>query len=320
MVECCAQYTDKIFIESCFAGVVIRDISAIPNFPAVEVVAVGGSKHTTMPNPAVIELEKEFLYVGAAGLGEFVENNYPGTVAIRLANGDISKISTIKLQEDGVTLMRHRSRPNSDFIDSSKWWRSEPDTIVEVGVDNQQFKNVALSIALSRGKMDEVHYWQRAGADVNAPIYGFQHSLLYSSAVDGNAKMMRRLFEVDGLDFELEPKIKNPLFVALIKKHEEVTDLLLSRLTPEQIKEHCEFIKNSSRGNGYEAIAEFLLPKISEVRNEGAVDVLCNFLDYKSAQSVLAAILEKDSQQVGEFYYQKSLRNLMKLQKRKALT
>lgn len=48
-------------------------------------------------------------------------------------------------------------------------------------------------------------------------------------------------------------------------------------------------------------MAVFLLPKISEVRNEDAVDALCSCLDYKSAQSVLAATLEKDSRQAGEF-------------------
>ncbi len=301
LVECCAKYSDKIFIESCFAGVVIRDIADIPNFLAVDVVAVGGSKHATMPNPAVIDLEREFLYEGASNLEQFVANNYPGTVGIRWANGDISKISTVKLQEDGVTLMRHRSRPNPDFRDSAKWWSREPDTVVEVGADNRQFKNVALSIALSRGKMDEVHYWQRSGADVNAPIYGFGHSLLYSAALDGDAKKMQRLFEIDGLDFELTPKVKSPLFIAATRKHEEVTSLLLSRLTSDQLKEHCEFIKNKFGGVEGARMAEFLLPKILEVKNEDAVEVLLSCLDCKSAQSALVATLEKDLQQAGEF-------------------
>jgi hypothetical protein len=48
-------------------------------------------------------------------------------------------------------------------------------------------------------------------------------------------------------------------------------------------------------------MAEFLLPKISEVRNEEAVDVLFSCLDCNSAKSVLAATLEKDSRQAGEF-------------------
>ncbi len=238
LVEYCAKYTDKIFIESCFAGAVIRDIAAMPNFPAVDVVTVGGSKHITITNPAVNALEKEFLFEGAANLEKFVENNYPGTVGIRLKNGAISKISTVKLQEDGVTLMRHRSKPNSDFSDSTKWWRSEPDAVVEVGANNQQFKNVALSIAFIREKMNEVNYWQSLGADINAPIYGFSYSLLYCAAMDGETQMMQRLFEIDGLDFELVPNVKSPLFVAAIEKHEDVTSLLEPLNNP-QIPHHA---------------------------------------------------------------------------------
>jgi|GEM_PF-4100771 len=226
LLKKCAEYSNKILVDSCFAGVLAKDLDP-EELRGTEIVFAGGSKHTTLLNPGILAVEKRFLFDGLNGLLDFAKTNHPGSLVVKDAEGNFTKISSVKVDED------NRIRRDFSILNHEKKWERDEGIFLDPGQLGQGFKDLAFAFAVKKNKMKDVQYWLENGADVSAKIFGDGLSLFFSAAVDGDLELLKRLWEIPEVK---KDEIEKMTLVAALKKDRATCGFLLSKLNEDQLR------------------------------------------------------------------------------------
>ncbi len=310
LVKSCAVYSKKIMLYSCHAGALSKDLQGTSDLGDVEIVTLGGSKHPTSRCRLYPELEQRFLEHGSDGLCEFGANICPDTFGVRRANGDIFKVSSIKVFERDQ-LRRCLFQIKQDGEGAEGWWNLREKIEVFPQALSQSFKDAALTIADYRRKTVDTDYWLSLGANTSSEFFMLNDLLrdagvgdatifrsgttdLYLIAKSGQTELLRRFLKIEGGEGRNpnHDSFLNPLLAAAKEGHADAVEVLLSELSASEVADSCKTLKNLTAGRQYRELksevrinldidcvdtADFLLPRVVEKENLEAVTTLVDF-------------------------------------------
>ena len=285
LLEKGAKNTDKIFIESCFCGAVLKDLKDEESLSNVEIVVSSGSKHQSISHKLHFGLEKEFLKNGTDNLFEYATINFPGTIGIKNKNGDIFKLSSIKAEQNDsgeIILKRHLSSPNPE--DSGKWWIRDKSITINPADLTQNVKDVALVEEVIKNHEGKARLWQQLGANVNSKVLEDPITLLLAATRSGYCKSIELLLKMNVIETPIEQSLSENIILNAAISHDKdpVLKLLISKLPPEHITESCRVLEKVSKefsgrlDHKIRRIAESLLPYAIEANNDNAATILLN--------------------------------------------
>jgi hypothetical protein len=278
-----AQYSDIIFLATCYGGAVMKDLYQCQNLDDwkealkfLKVIAPVGSKHKeTSFDLCHLEVATRLLQMTNSsasakeelvGLGRVC----PDTICMRDRDGGVYKLTALKIEHgdvDGVDVpcIRYFCKTNSLYHTNRdiKFWEIKSEESVFAEDFSDEFKTAALCAAVSKGKVSDAKYFLVAGADVERSPSTLDSPPLSIAASNGNLEMVKLL-----IDFGANPQPNKmpPTFLAALELHWEVVDFLLDRLTPEQLNTNKDFCNRYQERN--DPIIEDFLTRINQKLSE----------------------------------------------------
>lgn len=319
VIKLCSPHTDKILLNSCFAGAVMKDLheNTEEGLGTATLVALGGSKHSTITyNSPTILAAKLFLDEDSLSLESHLSLTFPDTVAIRYPNGDIFKLGAVKTPEnisitqkytgDGLHPSRHICSPRTLCVDESQsWWKVNAVQRIDIANIPHDFKNAALGISCYKGHAKDAKYWLKMGADINCRLSSTGNTPLSLAVYRGHKDIVELLLEYPEISVDLP--IYNgatPLLISMLMnvavENIDIIYKLLAKLTP------VELIKNLDRlilmqerlPDQCKEVGERLFPKIIAQLERTTADPEVSYREFvrvKDAMLELPGIIQSFS-------------------------
>lgn len=335
LVRACSQFSKKIILSSCNAGVVMSDLYGESALPGVEIVVLGGSKHKLIVNHSLFNVEQKFLECPVKDLIEYCVDIFPDTVCFKSREGVFSKISAVTNSEESYDVIRNHSQLKENEDGNIVWVRKRK---IELKPEelSQDFKDAAVTTFSGRKNQKRAQYWQEVGgfSEGNAIyfliseefrkifgddiIFPSEALSLFILVVHDQKELLEKFLEIKGHDLNPKPNSYfNPLLAAADMKKVEMIDLLLSKLSDEQVQQSCYGLKEISAKisdkfsqDNFRCldVVEFLAPKIAKQGNRKAFMQLFDFMrenvaDVDVIKSCLEIVAQNQNHEIAGYIF-----------------